>query len=157
MAAVIPATDVDPEKVSPEYDVDADVSSPPATCGPSKQIRAILIIVSFTLSVILAWREADRDTTTDYQYYSDDVYYDQNDRAWNTCQNGGSTAIDPAGGNLCICASGFGGMNCQFGTACESEFRILYNKTSLQSMYPNPSGMTVSRVKSCNTTLLSDH
>ncbi|CAM9593916.1 unnamed protein product, partial [Laminaria digitata] len=37
----------------------------------------------------------------------------------NPCQNGGSCSIDPAGGHLCSCASGFGGMACQTDTSCE--------------------------------------
>ncbi|CAM9790100.1 unnamed protein product, partial [Laminaria digitata] len=36
----------------------------------------------------------------------------------NPCQNGGSCTVDPAGGYMCSCASGFGGIACQTDTSC---------------------------------------
>ncbi|CAM9313699.1 unnamed protein product, partial [Laminaria digitata] len=34
----------------------------------------------------------------------------------NPCQNGGSCKLDPAGGHICTCATGYGGMSCSFDT-----------------------------------------
>ncbi|CAN0534343.1 unnamed protein product, partial [Scytosiphon promiscuus] len=33
------------------------------------------------------------------------------------CLNGGSCSVDPAGGHICTCATGYGGMACQTDTA----------------------------------------
>ncbi|CAM9710487.1 unnamed protein product, partial [Laminaria digitata] len=35
----------------------------------------------------------------------------------NPCENGGSCAVDPAGGHVCSCADGYGGMACQIDTS----------------------------------------
>ena len=37
----------------------------------------------------------------------------------NPCENGGSCSVDPAGGRVCSCTPGFGGMSCQTDTSCE--------------------------------------
>lgn len=34
----------------------------------------------------------------------------------NPCDNAGQCDLDPGGGHICTCASGFGGMSCQFDT-----------------------------------------
>ncbi|CAN0394091.1 unnamed protein product, partial [Laminaria digitata] len=35
----------------------------------------------------------------------------------NPCENGGSCSADLAGGHVCSCASGYGGMACQIDTS----------------------------------------
>ncbi|CAN0254059.1 unnamed protein product [Pylaiella littoralis] len=42
----------------------------------------------------------------------------------NPCNNGGSCALDPGGGHMCTCTSGYGGMSCQIDTTNLEEFSI---------------------------------